>query len=174
MHQPHRLKWFWPEESKGYKGKLEDLYFDGPLNEWTFHKVAGKCYHPTNDIILEKLDLLKKEKRPFKVSYSLTGTFLEQCERWDKDLLEKFRWMAETGNVQFLGETYYHSLASMFEDKEEFREQVKLHSELVKDLLGVKPQVFRNTELLYHDQIAEEAEKLGFKGILAEGIEHRE
>lgn len=171
VHQPYRLKWFWPNDSRNYKGELKDLYFDRPLNEYTFKKVAGKCYWPTNKIILELINRFKDQKRKFKLSYSLSGTFLEQCEKWDPNLLETFRRMAESGCVEFLGETYYHSLVSLFEDKTEFREQMKMHSKTMKDVLGVKTKVFRNTELLYHDDIASEAEKAGFKAIMTEGIE---
>jgi len=166
-----RLRWFWPGESESYKGRLEDLYFDAPLNEWTLHKVAGKCYHRANRIILDSIDHFKKSNRKFKVSYSLSGTFLDQCERWDRDLLEEFKQMAESGCVEFLAETYYHSLVSLFEDRTEFVEQVRLHEQAMRDLLGVKPKVFRNSELLYHDGIAEEAEKMGFKAVMTEGIE---
>lgn len=171
VHQPYRLKWFWPDEHRDYRGKLFDLYFDEPLNEWTFHKVAGKCYHPATDIMLEHVDNLKGEKRKFKLSYSLTGAWVEQCEKWDKDLLEKFKQLAESGCCEFLGETYYHSLAGLFEDKTEFREQIRAHRQLMKDVFGYKTNVFRNTELLYHNDIANVAEEEGFAGIFTEGIE---
>lgn len=171
VHQPHRLKWFWPENGKGQKRELFDVYFDRPLNKYTFEKVAKKCYHPTNKIILELIDQLKGQKKKFKLSYSLSGTFMEQCEEWDKDVLEEFKQMADSKCVEFLGETYYHSLSSLFEDRTEFIEEVNEHRKAMKDLLGVKPNVFRNTELLYHDDIAREVEKLGFRAIMTEGIE---
>ena len=147
------------------------MYFDKRLNEFTFKKVAGKCYHRANDIILSQIDRFKNDKKQFKVSYSLSGTFLDQCERWDRDLLEKFKQMAESGCVEFLTETYYHSLASLYEDKTEFIEQVKQHQQAMKDLLGAKSKVFRNTELLYHNEIAKEIEDAGFSAIMTEGIE---
>jgi alpha-amylase len=171
LHQPFRLNWFWPEKSAGWKGSLMDLYFDKGLNRFTFKKVAGKCYHKANDIILAQIDRFKNTPRQFKVSYSLSGTFLDQCERWDKDLLEKFRQMADSGCIEFLCETYYHSLSSLYEDKTEFTDQVKEHQQAMKDLLGQKSKIFRNTELLYHNDIASEVEKLGFEAIMTEGIE---
>ena len=171
VHQPYRLRWFWPEEEKNRKGKLFDLYFDKPLNKFTFKKVAGKCYHPANDTILELIDQFKDQKKKFKLSYSLSGTFIDQCEAWDPDLLEKFKQMAETGCVEFLGESYYHSLVSLFEDKTEFREEIEMHIQAMKDLFGVRPRVFRNTELLYNDEIAKEVERFGFKAIITEGTE---
>ena len=171
VHQPFRLKWFWPDEGRDKKDNLEDLYFDQELNKWIFRKVANKCYWNTNNIMLDLIDRFKSQNRKFKISYSITGVWLDQCERWNPDLLETFKQMAQTGCVEFLGETYYHSLAGLFEDKGEFVEQVEMHSQAMRDLLGVKPVVFRNTELLYNNEIAKEAEKMGFKGILAEGIE---
>jgi len=171
VHQPFRLRWFWPTESENYHGKLEDLYFDTGLNEFTLNKVASKCYHRANEVILNSVDYFKGDKRKFKLSYSLSGTFLDQCERWDKDLLDEFKQMADSGCVEFLSETYYHSLSSLFEDRTEFCEQVSLHRQAMKDLLGVKSDVFRNTELLYHDGIAQEVEGMGFKAIVTEGVE---
>ena len=171
VHQPMRLRWFWPGDNSPHKGKLEDRYFDHQLNEWTLGKVAGKCYHRANEIILNSIDHFKGERKKFKVSYSLSGVFLDQAERWDPDLLEEFKQMAESGCVEFLCETYYHSLTSLFEDRTEFIEQVRLHEQAIKDLLGVKANVFRNTELLYHDGIAAEIEEMGFSAIMTEGIE---
>ncbi|MFH1788822.1 MAG: glycoside hydrolase family 57 protein [Candidatus Altiarchaeota archaeon] len=171
VHQPMRLRWFWPGDASLPKSRLEDRYFDHQLNEWTLHKVAGKCYHRANEVILNSIDYFKGERKKFKVSYSLSGVFLDQAERWDPDLLEEFKQMAESGCVEFLCETYYHSLSSLFEDRTEFIEQVRLHEQAIKDLLGVKAHVFRNTELLYHDGIAEEIEEMGFSAIMTEGIE---
>ncbi|MFH1404416.1 MAG: glycoside hydrolase family 57 protein [Candidatus Altiarchaeota archaeon] len=169
MHQPYRLKWFWPGDD--YKGPLEDHYFDTELNKWTLHKVAGKCYWPATQNILHNIELLKNEKRKFKVSYSISGAVLEQMERWDKDLLELFKQLGETGCCEFLCETRYHSLSSLFDLRGEFVEQVKDHRQMIKDYLGQKPSVFRNTELLYHDTIAKEIEDLKFKAIMTEGTE---
>jgi len=90
---------------------------------------------------------------------------------WDPNLLDTFKQMAKSGCVEFLCETYYHSLVSLFEDRTEFIEEVNMHRDTIKDILGIKPQIFRNTELLYHDGIAEEIEKMGFKAIMTEGIE---
>jgi alpha-amylase len=170
VHQPFRLNWFWPDK-KGQPDSLTDRYFDRPLNKFTFKKVADKCYHRANDIILSQIDRFRKEKREFKVSFSLSGTFLDQCQMWDPDLLEKFKQMAESGCVDFLCETYYHSLSSLYEDKTEFVEQVGQHRQAMSDLFGQKPKVFRNTELLYHNDIAKQIEEMGFSAIMTEGIE---
>jgi len=133
--------------------------------------VSQRCYLPTNSIILELIDKFKHDKKKFKVTYSITGTFLEMCEMFNKDVLESFKQLAESRCVEFLGETYYHSLASLFESKDEFMEQVNLHSQIIRDLLGFKPTTFVNTEMIYNNLIAKTAEDLGFKAIFTEGIE---
>lgn len=162
VHQPHRLKWWNP----GQGG-----YFDDWKNEHIFRRVAKKCYWPTGKNILHSVRKFKDCGRDFKVSYSLSGTFLEQCEKYDPGLLSLWQEMADTKRVEFLGETYYHSLSSLFEQPDEFREQVSLHSSRIKELFGKKPQVFRNTELIYNNRIAKLVEKMGFKGIITEGTE---
>ncbi|MCQ1534279.1 polysaccharide deacetylase family protein [Methanosarcina sp. KYL-1] len=164
IHQPFRLRRFWPDERQGFF-----RYFDERSNKEIFEKVAGKCYLPTNRLFLEALDEYNGE---FRFALSVTGTLLEQCELWGPDVLEDFRQMAETGAVEFLDETCYHSISSLFEDKTEFIEEIREHRDLVFDLLGVKPRVFRNTELLYNNTIAKIASELGYRAILAEGADH--
>lgn len=164
VHQPYRLKWFWPDDHTGF-----ERYFDNKTNREIFEKVSHKCYLPANRTML---DLVDGYGGKFKISLSVTGTLLSQCEKWDKDVLDTFRQMAETGCVEFLDETNYHSLAGLFDDRDEFREQILEHRENIKSLLGVEPQVFRNTELLYNNSLAATVEELGYKGILTEGTEH--
>ncbi|MGB9938858.1 glycoside hydrolase family 57 protein [Methanosarcina sp.] len=163
-HQPFRLRRFWPDDRSGFF-----RYFDERSNKEIFERVARKCYVPANRVLLDSLD---EHKGNFRFSLSVTGTLLEQCELWEKDVLEGFRQMAETGAVEFLDETFYHSLSSLFEDKTEFVEEIKEHRELLSDLLGVKPQVFRNTELLYNNTIAKLVSDLGYRAILTEGADH--
>lgn len=164
VHQPFRLRGFWPDDRTGFF-----RYFDEGGNREIFKKVVGKCYNPANRTLLEALD---EHGGEFKFAFSITGTLLEQCELWDRDVLEDFRQMAETGLVEFLDETCYHSLSSLFEDKTELIEEIKEHSQLMSDLLGVKPRIFRNTELLYNNSIGEIAAELGYKAVLTEGTEH--
>ncbi len=118
------------------------------------------------------LSLLKRKmvQHPdFKVSFSITGTWLEQAEAWGPDLVEMIKWMVKRGQAEILSETYYHSL-SFFYDLDEFDDQVKMHTAAMKRAFGIKkPQVFRNTEFAYNDALAAWAEKKGYKGILAEG-----
>ena len=175
VHQPHRLrrKVFW--ENKVFKRlkkeELFDYYFDRETDREIFKRAARKCYFPSNQILLDLIDKHRHERRPVKVSFSVSGVFLEQCEMFDKDLLESFRQMAKTRNVEFLDQTYYHSISSLYPDKAEFIEQVKLHRETIKSLLDFEPSVFENTELLYNNLIAKMAEDLGYKGIFTEGVE---
>ena len=164
VHQPFRLRRFWPDDRSGFF-----RYFDERSNREIFERVARKCYIPTNRVLLDSID---EHKGEFRFSLSVTGTLLEQCELWGKEVLEGFRQMAETGAVEFLDETFYHSLSSLFEDKTEFIEEIKEHRELMFDLLGVKPQVFRNTELLYNNTIAKIVSDLGYRAILTEGADH--
>lgn len=164
VHQPYRLKWFWPDNpSVGF-----DRYFDEDVNREIFRKVAEKCYLPANRTLLELID--NSDSKP-RFSMSLTGTLLSQCENWGEDVLESFRDLADSKCVEFIDETYYHSLASLFESGDEFIEQVKEHNRAISDLLGLKPEIFRNTELLYNNNIAAIAAKMGYKAILMEGVD---
>lgn len=175
VHQPHRLRkdLFWSSGLFRRVGKKElfDYYFDRRLNRGIFDRACMKCYFPSNQILLELIDKHKKEKRKVKVSFSLSGVFLEQCEMFNKDLLELFKQLSETGCVEFLSQTHHHSLAGLYPEKTEFIEQIKTQKQTVKNLLGYTPQVFENTELLYNNAIAKTAEKMGFKGIYTEGAE---
>ncbi len=153
------------------KDKLFDHYFDNEKNREIFNRVARKCYLPTNSIILELIDRHKRDSRKVKFSFSLSGVFVEQCEMFNKDVLESFRQLVETGCVELLAQTYYHSLAGLYPDKTEFIEQVRVHRQLMRDLFKYEPKVFENTELLYNNAIAKIAENLGYDGIYTEGIE---
>lgn len=133
-------------------------------NEYTFKKVADKSYRPMN-ALLEKL---LAEQPEFKLSLSITGTFIEQAEEWAPDVLESFQRMVRTGRVEIVAETYYHSLA-YFYSIEEFDRQVTLHRDKIREVFGVEMNVFRGTELAYNDELAKWAETKGYKGILAEG-----
>ncbi|MGB9853491.1 MAG: DUF5752 family protein [Candidatus Bathyarchaeales archaeon] len=175
VHQPHRLRknYFW--ENKTFrrlrKEELFDYYFNHELDREIFERACKKCYFPSNQILLDLIDEHRREKKQVKVSFSISGVFLEQCEMFNKDLLESFKQLIGTGCVELLGQTYYHSLASLYPEREEFIEQVKMHQQTIKDLLGYTPKVFENTELIYNNAIAKTVEELGYKGIFTEGIE---
>jgi alpha-amylase len=143
-------------------------YLDDFTNRAIMQKVARQCYLPMNALLLK---LIKENKGAFKCSFSITGSAVEQFRAYAPEVLDSFRALAETGCVEFLAETYSHSLAAL-SSKEDFVEQVKLHSKMIKEEFGKKPVAFRNTELIYSDQIGEMVAGLGFKTILAEGAKH--
>lgn len=175
VHQPRRIRRDFLWENKLFKrlgkGAFLEHYFDTTVDKTIFRRTSEKCYFPSNRILLELIDKHKKEKKEVKISFSISGVFLEQCQTFNRDLLESFKQLAETGCVEFLNQTYYHSLSSLYPDKDEFIEQVKLHHQMTKDLLGYTPKVFENTELLYNNAVARTVEKLGFKAIFTEGVE---
>ena len=164
IHQPLRYR----EYPIFDVGNTSDYYNGGinsrQSNERIFKKVTEKSYRPM-------LDLLKKQMaahKDFKVSFSITGTWLEQAAKWAPDLITEIRQMVAKGQAEILSETYYHSLAFFF-DQDEFEAQVDLHTTVIKKLFGVTPKVFRNTELAYNDKLAHWADEKGYTGILAEG-----
>jgi alpha-amylase len=175
VHQPHRLRknLFWENKvfKRTKKEELFDYYFDNEVDREIFERAAKKCYFPSNQILLNAIDENKKERCKVQVSFSISGVFLEQCEMFNPDLLESFKQLAQTGCVEFLDQTYYHSIASLYPEKEEFIAQVKMHREIIQSLLDYTPTVFENTELLYNNRIAKIVESLGYKGIYTEGIE---
>lgn len=167
VHQPKRVKRYRVFDI-GSNGNYFNHIGDGNLNnDWVLRKVSEKCYLPANEVMLR----LIKSHPDFKISFSLSGVFLEQIEASEPRVLKSFQNLVNTGNVELLGETYYHSLSFLYSE-EEFIEQVKMHSNKIFELFGVRPTVFRNTELIYNNDIARCVEKLGFKGILAEGADH--
>ena len=173
IHQPRRLNEVDPIDlGRHYHENLEETYFNDGLNGDIFNRVADKCYFPATELLLASVKRLKDTRNPFKISFSLSGTFLDQCIMFRPELLTLFKQLADTGCVEFLCETYYHSLASLYESKVEFREQVMMHREKIEEQLGVKPVVFRNTELLYNNIIAREVADMGFRAILTEGLPH--
>ncbi len=173
IHQPRRLNEVDPIGlGQQYYENLEEVYFNDGLNSLVFNRAANKCYFPATESLLDNVERLKQTSRPFKVAFSLSGVFLDQCAMFRPELLDLFKRLADTGCVEFLGETYYHSLASFYEPKDEFREQVNMHRDKVEKLFGFRPVTFRNTELLYNNVIAREAADMGFSAILTEGLPH--
>ena len=175
-HQPLRLNHNFNSDLSGLpsvkKKDLIDLYFDQKLNRHVFERVARKCYFPANNIILEQIDKFKRGQKQFKVAYGISGVLIEQCERWNPDLIESFKQLAESGCVEFLDQPYYHSLASLHgTNRLEFVEQIKMHRQLVKDLFNYEPKVVENTECLYNNAIAKTVEGLGYEATVTEGVE---
>ncbi len=173
VHQPIRLKknFFWDGSPlKEVVPDLEEFYFDNAENRRIFERVSDKCYLPANDVILECIRKHDASERPFCAAYSFSGIFLEQCRRFRPEVLDSFQRLADTGRVEVMEQTYYHSLASLYEDRSEFFEQVKMHRELIWDLFALKPTTFENTELIYSDEIGRMAESMGYRAIFTEGV----
>ena len=163
VHQPWRLKKY-----RFFNMGKDHNYLDDLLNRSIMQKVARQCYLPMNALLLK---LIKENKGRFRCSFSITGIAVEQFRAFAPEVLDSFKELAATGCVEFLAETYSHSLASLA-SKEDFREQVKLHTALIKKEFGVKPTAFRNTELIYSDEIGEMVAGMGFRTMLAEGAKH--
>jgi len=163
VHQPFRLRTY-----RFFDIGHDHYYYDDFLNRSIVQKIAKKCYIPANTILL---DLIKKHKGKFKIAFSLSGSILEQFEMYSPETLKSFQDLAATGCVEFLAETYSHSLVSIKNDNE-FTKQVQAHIAKIQALFGQIPKVFRNTELVYSDKIGEMVYNMGFKAILTEGAKH--
>ncbi len=162
VHQPYRLRNYTVFDT-------DSNYFDDAKNAQICRKVAHKCYLPANQLMLE---LINKYNGRFRISYSITGCLLEQLQLYAPEVLHSFQELAATGCVEFLGETYYHSLSSLYSHKE-FIEQIRAHRRIIRKLFGQNPKVFRNTELIYNNNLAAAIEEIGgFDAILAEGADH--
>ena len=146
----------------------DHYYYDDFQNEEIIRRIAEKCYLPANRTILE---MIKSSGGKFKVAFSISGVALEQMEIYTPEVIDSFKELAATGNVEFLSETYAHSLSSLG-DVDEFKHQIEKQEDKIKTLFGVKPSVFRNTELIYSDDISEVVYGMGYKGMLTEGAKH--
>lgn len=164
IHQPVRYRQYSIFDVGNTSNYFQDDYNGRQSNERIFHKVTEKSYRP----MLKLLEDSIKQYPGFKVSLSITGTWLDQAEKWAPALIEQIKRMVDTGRVEIVGETYYHSLA-FFHNREEFDTQVKLHSDKIQQLFGIRPRVFRNTELAYNDELAKWADEHHYQAILAEG-----
>lgn len=164
IHQPVRYREYSIFDVGRNSNYFNDDYNGRQSNERIFRKVADKSYRPMLNLLESNLN-----KYPgFKVSLSITGTWLDQAEQWGQEFIAQLRRMIATGRVEIVSETYYHSLA-FFYNLDEFEAQVQMHTNKIKRLFGVTPKVFRNTELAYNDQLAKWADQHGYTGILAEG-----
>ncbi len=164
VHQPYRIRHYTIFDAGHRHDYFDSAYEDDTSNERILRKVVEKCYLPTNQHLLKLLN----ENPQFKLSLSITGTVLEQLERWAPEALKSFQDLVSTGRVEIVGETYHHSLA-FFYSRSEFEMQVDMHRRKVEALFGQTPRVFRNTELAYNNDLAYWADQMGYKGILAEG-----
>ena len=164
VHQPFRLKPY-----RFFEIGDDHDYWDDYSNRNIMNKVAKKCYLPMNQLLLE---LIRKFDGKFKVCFSLSGTVLDQMEAYAPEVLHSFQELVATGHVELLNETYGHSLCAL-KSETEFKDMVNLHQEKIQHHFnGYKPKVFRNTELIYSDEIGAMVAKMGFDGILSEGAKH--
>lgn len=178
VHQPYRVERRFREKLSELVARggrispedLERLYFDDRLNEYVFKRAAERCYLPANETILAEVERFKGQRKEFKVSYSVSGLLLEQAERWYPEVLESFRELARTGRVEFLDQTYYHSLAFLVSE-EEFEYQVSEHRRRLESLLGVRPRAVENTEFIYNNYVASVFARMGYRVVLTEGVE---
>ena len=161
IHQPFRLRRYSVFDTDRH-------YFDDHKNGEIIRKVAQKCYLPANQMML---DLIRQHEGRFRISYSISGAALEQIQQYAPEVLDSFHQLNQTGCVEFLAETYYHSLAFLY-TREEFRTQVEMHRALIRKLFGQEPRVFRNTELIYNNDLAHFVSHMGYDGIVTEGADH--
>ncbi len=164
VHQPYRLRRDF--NFFNISGRLLN-YEDEEKNREILERVAENCYLKTNKILLS---LIKEFPNRFKVTFSFSGIVLEQLQKYSPKTLESFQELVATGAVEILSETYYHSLAYLM-SVEEFKEQIQMHKEIILRLFNKKTSVFRNTELIYDDNLAKIIQDMGYRGILAEGAE---
>lgn len=163
IHQPFRLKRY-----RFFNIGNDHYYFDDFSNEDIMQQIAAKSYIPANRMLL---DLINQYRGKFKVAFSISGVALEQMEIYAPEVIDGLRELSKSGDVEFLTETYAHSLSSLF-DPEEFRNQVTNHAERIELLFGQKPKVIRNTELIYSDKVAEMVYEMGYSKMITEGAKH--
>lgn len=163
VHQPTRLKRY-----RFFDIGSDHYYYDDFANEDIIRRIADQSILRSNAILQ---DMIKEYGGKFKVAFSISGIALEQLEIYVPEAIDGFKELAKTGCVEFLSETYAHSLSSLI-DPEEFKQQVKAHSDKIELLFGQKPKVFRNSELIYSDEVGELVYEMGYKGMLSEGAKH--
>ena len=163
IHQPFRLKRY-----RFFDIGNDHYYYDDFANDEIITRIARRAYLPANELLLQ---MINESDKKFKCAFSITGTAIEQFQQYVPEFIDSMKKLVDTGCVEFLSETYDHSLASLV-DAEEFSRQVKRHDELIYGLFGQKPKVFCNTEFIYNDEIAAQIADMGFKAVLTEGAKH--
>ena len=163
IHQPFRYRKY-----RFFDIGNDAYYYDDFANESFMRRVADQTYLPANKIILEQI---KKHEGKFKVTFSLSGTAIDQFKLYATEVIDSFAELAATGCVEFLSETYSNSLVSMA-DGDLFQSQVKAHDDLIEELFGQRPKVFKNSELIYSDEIGDLVHRMGFEAMITEGAKH--
>jgi alpha-amylase len=162
VHQPYRLKSY-----NFFQIGNDHLYEDDRNNREILKRVAYKCYLPANKLLAQ---LIRENEGRFKVAFSITGTAMEQFSKYAPEVFESFKELFATQGVELLSETYHHSLSFLY-SREEFARQVEQHRKMVFDISGQSPKVFRNTELIYNNDLAWAVKELGYEGIICEGAD---
>lgn len=163
IHQPFRLKTY-----RFLDIGNDHYYYDDFANDDIITRIAERSYLPGCEMLKEMFATYGKK---FKVAFSISGIALEQIEQYVPEFIDSMKDLVQMGNVEFLTETYSHCLASLT-DPEEFRLQVKSHSDKIYQLFGQRPKVLRNTELIYSDDISQLVYGMGYKGMITEGAKH--
>ncbi|MDE6123471.1 MAG: glycoside hydrolase family 57 protein [Duncaniella dubosii] len=163
IHQPFRLKRY-----RFFDIGNDHYYYDDFANDDIITRIAQRSYIPAAETLLR---MIEAGNGKFRCAFSISGTALEQFEQYVPEFIDLLKKLADTGCVEFLAETYAHSLSSLA-DPEEFANQVKVHDEKIKELFGQTPKVLRNTELIYCDDLAPQILAMGYKGVITEGAKH--
>ena len=163
IHQPYRLKKY-----RFFDIGNDHYYYDDFANDDIITHIAERSYIPMAHTLLQ---MIEQSNGEFRCAISITGTAVEQLQQYVPEFIELLKKLAKTGCVEFLSETYSHSLAALTEP-DEFIRQVRAHDKLIHELFGQEPKIFRNTELIYDDEIASIISAMGFKGALTEGAKH--
>lgn len=163
VHQPVRLMKY-----RFFDIGSSDYYYDDPINEKIIRQVAHNCYLPSNKMIL---DLIKKNQGRFRIAFSISGTAIDQFKIYAPEVIDSFRALAATGCVEFLAATYSHSLVALM-NKKLFKKQVETHSNVIETLFGKRPTVFKNTGLIYSNEIGATIAEMGYKAIMSAGPSH--
>ncbi|ADV65061.1 glycoside hydrolase family 57 protein [Desulfurococcus mucosus] len=180
VHQPYRLRrdihYRLLEKALAGRvepGDVEEALFDNELNRLVVERASERCYIPATRIILENVKRYAGGSRGFKASFSVSGVFLEQAQRWKPEVVDLFRELAGTGMIEFVEQTYYHSMAAFlpYFGFDELREQVVEHRKLVEELIGYRPTSIENTEFTYSNDVACFFDSMGYRVVLTEGVE---
>lgn len=163
IHQPFRYRKY-----RFFDIGNDSYYYDDYANETILRKIADNCYLPANNVLLKQI---KKSKGKFKVSFSISGVALDQFRLYAPEVIDSFKELAATGAVEFLSGTFANSLVSLV-DEQLFARQVKMHDDLIEEYFGQKPKVFRNSEMIYSDELGDLIYRMGFETVLTEGAKH--
>lgn len=163
IHQPLRLKRY-----RFFEIGQDHYYYDDFQTEDRIRTLVEQSYLTANRTISE---MIRSSNGKFKCAFSISGVALEQLEQYAPEVIDSFKELANTGSVEFLGETYAHSLSSIY-DTNEFESQIKAHADKIESLFGQRPTAFRNSELIYSDEIGEIISKAGFKVMLIDEAKH--